>query len=164
MVILCSAAGLLVATSYIMACSHTPCYLLLALPPNLRNGTAMQWHLLCQPYLVSMPSDSEWRLNKQYRNSKMILQEQNSYEFHDILYARWDYIFPQKDLFPAGFEPATLCVWSTRDNRYTKETWQGPTSWKVGHTKKKIQPSHLGIEPRTFGLEVQRAILCANGT
>ena len=30
----------------------------------------------------------------------------------------------------------------------------------------KIQkvPSHLGIEPRTFGLEVQRAILCANGT
>ena len=25
-------------------------------------------------------------------------------------------------LFPAGFEPATLCVWSTRDNRYTKET------------------------------------------
>ena len=25
-------------------------------------------------------------------------------------------------LFPAGFEPATLCVWGTRDNRYTKET------------------------------------------
>ena len=25
-------------------------------------------------------------------------------------------------LFPAGFEPATLCVWSTRDNHYTKET------------------------------------------
>jgi hypothetical protein len=25
-------------------------------------------------------------------------------------------------------------------------------------------PSHLGIEPRTFGLEVQRTILCANGT
>ena len=24
--------------------------------------------------------------------------------------------------------------------------------------------SHLGIEPRTFGLEVQRAIHCANGT
>ena len=24
--------------------------------------------------------------------------------------------------------------------------------------------SHLGIEPRIFGLEVQRAILCANGT
>ncbi len=24
--------------------------------------------------------------------------------------------------------------------------------------------SHLGIEPRTFGLEVQRAILCANGS
>ena len=24
--------------------------------------------------------------------------------------------------------------------------------------------SHLGIEPRTFGLEVQRAIRCANGT
>ena len=22
-------------------------------------------------------------------------------------------------MFPAGFEPATLCVWSTRDNRYT---------------------------------------------
>ena len=69
-----------------------------------------------------------------------------------------------KHLFPAGFEPATLCVWSTRDNRYTKETWQEQTSWKVGHMNKKIQPSHLGIEPRTFGLEVQRAILCANGT
>ena len=27
-----------------------------------------------------------------------------------------------KILFPAGFEPATLCVWSTRDNHYTKET------------------------------------------
>ena len=26
-------------------------------------------------------------------------------------------------LFPAGFEPATLCVWSTRDNHYTMETW-----------------------------------------
>ena len=24
--------------------------------------------------------------------------------------------------------------------------------------------THLGIEPRTFGLEVQRAILCANGS
>ena len=30
-------------------------------------------------------------------------------------------------------------------------------------TQKKLS-SHLGIEPRTFGLEVQRAILCANGT
>ena len=30
--------------------------------------------------------------------------------------------------------------------------------------KQKIFSSHLGIEPRTFGLEVQRAILCANGT
>merc|ERR1712215_547880 len=29
---------------------------------------------------------------------------------------------------------------------------------------KKKHSSHLGIEPRTFGLEVQRAILCANGT
>ena len=28
----------------------------------------------------------------------------------------------------------------------------------------KLVSSHLGIEPRTFGLEVQRAILCANGT
>ena len=28
----------------------------------------------------------------------------------------------------------------------------------------KIFSSHLGTEPRTFGLEVQRAILCANGT
>ena len=25
-------------------------------------------------------------------------------------------------LFPAGFEPATLCMWGTRDNRYTIET------------------------------------------
>ena len=30
--------------------------------------------------------------------------------------------------------------------------------------RQKSQSSHLGIEPRTFGLEVQRAILCANGT
>ena len=29
---------------------------------------------------------------------------------------------------------------------------------------KEKNSSHLGIEPRTFGLEVQRAILCANGT
>ena len=29
----------------------------------------------------------------------------------------------EKWMFPAGFEPATLCVWSTRDNHYTKETW-----------------------------------------
>ena len=28
----------------------------------------------------------------------------------------------EKYVFPAGFEPATLCVWGTRDNRYTKET------------------------------------------
>ena len=28
----------------------------------------------------------------------------------------------------------------------------------------KKPPSHLGVEPRTFGLEVQRAIHCANGT
>ena len=33
-----------------------------------------------------------------------------------------------------------------------------------GNWRQKIVPSHLGIEPRTFGLEVQRAILCANGT
>ena len=65
----------------------------------------------------------------------MILQEQNSYEFHDILYARWDYIFPKKDLFPAGFEPATLCVWSTRDNRYTKETLVTATQVKISHPR-----------------------------
>ena len=28
----------------------------------------------------------------------------------------------------------------------------------------KKSSSHLGVEPRTFGLEVQRAIHCANGT
>ena len=33
-----------------------------------------------------------------------------------------------------------------------------------GKSAKKLFSSHLGIEPRTFGLEVQRAILCANGT
>ena len=63
----------------------------------------------------------------------------------------------KKTLFPAGFEPATLCVWSTRDNRYTKET-------RCVNGGAKMKPSHLGIEPRTFGLEVQRAIRCANGT
>ncbi len=26
------------------------------------------------------------------------------------------------DMFPAGFEPATLRVWSARDNHYTTET------------------------------------------
>ena len=37
---------------------------------------------------------------------------------------------------------------------------------KTLHQEKdqKYFSSHLGIEPRTFGLEVQRAILCANGT
>ena len=30
--------------------------------------------------------------------------------------------YKEKWMFPAGFEPATLCVWSTRDNHYTKET------------------------------------------
>ena len=34
----------------------------------------------------------------------------------------------------------------------------------LGIKVRKIFSSHLGIEPRTFGLEVQRAILCANGT
>ena len=90
-------------------------------------------------------------------------------------------------MFPAGFEPATLCVWSTRDNHYTKETsihidqnfwtkliilwhfwnkpvFMGDSKWHVGQKDKKWSSSHLGIEPRTFGLEVQRAILCANGT
>ena len=37
--------------------------------------------------------------------------------------------------------------------------------WRDGKTPRcKTISSHLGIEPRTFGLEVQRAILCANGT
>ena len=35
---------------------------------------------------------------------------------------------------------------------------------KVVLENQKQFSSHLGIEPRTFGLEVQRAILCANGT
>ena len=73
-------------------------------------------------------------------------------------------------LFPAGFEPATLCVWGTRDNRYTMETCYGCrllfgfhiTGWLPKKWKK--LSSHLGVEPRTFGLEVQRAIHCANGT
>ena len=33
-----------------------------------------------------------------------------------------------------------------------------------GQRKGKKSSSHLGVEPRTFGLEVQRAIHCANGT
>ena len=73
-------------------------------------------------------------------------------------------------LFPAGFEPATLCVWGTRDNRYTMETCYvcrllfgfHITGWLPKKWKK--LSSHLGVEPRTFGLEVQRAIHCANGT
>ena len=38
--------------------------------------------------------------------------------------------------------------------------------WKTlpERVRQKKVSSHLGIEPRTFGLEVQRAILCANGT
>ena len=35
---------------------------------------------------------------------------------------------------------------------------------KSGPKKEKKPSSHLGVEPRTFGLEVQRAIHCANGT
>ena len=33
-----------------------------------------------------------------------------------------------------------------------------------GQKEEKMPSSHLGVEPRTFGLEVQRAIHCANGT
>ena len=73
-------------------------------------------------------------------------------------------------LFPAGFEPATLCMWGTRDNHYTMETCYvcrllfgfHITGWLPKKWKK--LSSHLGVEPRTFGLEVQRAIHCANGT
>ena len=43
--------------------------------------------------------------------------------------------------------------------------------WELGHSlifsfadREKDASSHLGVEPRTFGLEVQRAIHCANGT
>ena len=71
-------------------------------------------------------------------------------------------------LFPAGFEPATLCMWGTRDNRYTMETCYvcrllfgfHITGWLPKKWKK--LSSHLGVEPRTFGLEVQRAIHCAS--
>ena len=28
----------------------------------------------------------------------------------------------KKNMFPAGFEPATLRVWGARDNHYTTET------------------------------------------
>ena len=35
---------------------------------------------------------------------------------------------------------------------------------KSGPKRAKKPSSHLGVEPRTFGLEVQRAIHCANGT
>ena len=34
-----------------------------------------------------------------------------------------------KIMFRAGFEPATLCVWSTRDNHYTNETWLASRSF-----------------------------------
>ena len=67
-------------------------------------------------------------------------------------------------MFPAGFEPATLCVWGTRDNRYTKETGCPRSVGSVADDQPKQPTSHLGVEPRTFGLEVQRAIHCANGT
>ena len=30
-----------------------------------------------------------------------------------------------ENMFPAGFEPATLRVWSARDNHYTTETEDG---------------------------------------
>ena len=41
--------------------------------------------------------------------------------------------------------------------------WTDKSLWDVCACSKSFS-SHLGIEPRTFGLEVQRAILCANGT
>ena len=30
----------------------------------------------------------------------------------------------KKKMSPPGIEPGTLCVWGTRDNRYTTETWK----------------------------------------
>ena len=42
--------------------------------------------------------------------------------------------------------------------------WFCNSSSAQGENDKSLFTSHLGIEPRTFGLEVQRAILCANGT
>ena len=42
---------------------------------------------------------------------------------------------------------------STSDSSISQSSW-----------RKKKSSSHLGVEPRTFGLEVQRAIHCANGT
>ena len=59
-------------------------------------------------------------------------------------------------LFPAGFEPATLCVWSTRDNRYTKETTV-VTVWNIcsaehewctdGNWSKLWKPAKITIIP-----------------
>ena len=119
-------------------------------------------HYTIEPWLVSqifkVGKDHKCLSHSMY-SVNFVFCVQISY-FADIIsglsWGKYDIWTKKIILFPAGFEPATLCVWSTRDNHYTKET---PLA-----IRKKIQPSHLGIEPRTFGLEVQRAILCANGT
>ena len=60
-------------------------------------------------------------------------------------------------MFRAGFEPATLCVWGTRDNRYTNETWlevplpKVDQSWKIALDPKEAPPG--GLEPPTFNIK-----------
>ena len=71
-------------------------------------------------------------------------------------------------MFRAGFEPATLCVWGTRDNRYTNETWMIFSSWRerqwfklVFHKTKHSPPG--GLEPPTFRLTAERASQLRHG-
>ena len=70
-------------------------------------------------------------------------------------------------MFRAGFEPATLCVWGTRDNRYTNETWlevPGPKVdqlWKMALDPKEAPPG--GLEPPTFRLTAERASQLRHG-
>ena len=70
-------------------------------------------------------------------------------------------------MFRAGFEPATLCVWGTRDNRYTNETWlevplpKVDQSWKIALDPKEAPPG--GLEPPTFRLTAERASQLRHG-
>lgn len=85
-------------------------------------------HYTIEPWLVSqifkVGKDHKCLSHSMY-SVNFVFCVQISY-FADIIsglsWGKYDIWTKKIILFPAGFEPATLCVWSTRDNHYTKET------------------------------------------
>ena len=102
-------------------------------------------------------------------NHRSDYDQQSAFELHPLL-RMFNKVSIFKNLFRAGFKPATLCVWGTRDNRYTNETWWLLVlfsssftlrySWPNG-SKKHAPPG--GLEPPTFRLTAERASQLRHG-